>query len=153
MNSTLAELQERTFARATDTTSGSYPKERRLKGDELAAYLDSRDFAVVGSTRPDGRPHVALSSYVRHDADFWLPTGAGSIRERNIRAQQWVTLVVTEGDRDRHIVVIVEGPAEIVATADVPPEVRSAVTGDWVSAWIMLRAQRLLSYAAKGVLE
>jgi hypothetical protein len=64
-----------------------------------------------------------------------------------------VTLVVTEGDHDRHIVVIVEGAAEIVANAQVSPDVSSTVGGDWVSSWIMLRAKRLLSYAAEGALE
>jgi hypothetical protein len=153
MSETLTTVQERTFAAATETTAGSYPPERRLDGEQLAAYLDRRDFATIGSTRPDGRPHAALSSYVRRDVTFWLPTVAGSVRERNIRAQPWVTLVVTEGDHDRHIVVIVEGAAEIVANAQVPPDVSSTVGGDWVLSWIMLRAKRLLSYAAEGALE
>ena len=153
MSETLSGLQERTFAAATGATADSYPAERRLSGDELASYLDRRAFAALGSTRPDGRPHVAMTSYVRRDATFWLPTVAGSVRERNIRVQPWVTLVVTEGDHERHIVVIIEGPAEIVAIHDVPPDVGSVVGGDWVSSWIMLRPQRLLSYAAEGALE
>ena len=55
-----------------------------------------------------------------------------------------------EGDHDEHVVVILEGPAETVPVDDAPDDVRAAVDGDWVSAWIRLRAERLLSYAADG---
>lgn len=37
--------------------------------------------------------------------------------------------------------------AVVVAPSDVPEDVRAAVTADWVSAWIRLTAERLLSYA------
>lgn len=105
---------------------------------------------MVGSTRADGRPHAAMSSYIRRDVTFWLPTMAGSIRERNLRGTPWLTMVIAEGDRGEHIAVIVEGPAEITVPAKVPGEVRAAVTGDWVNAWIRLKAERLLSYAAEN---
>jgi hypothetical protein len=91
-----------------------------------------------------------MSSYVRRGRDFWLPTVARSVRERNVRTEPWMTMTVTEGDRDSHVVVLVEGPAEVVALAAVPAEVRAAVTGDWAAIWIRLTAQRLLSYAAEG---
>lgn len=62
------------------------------------------------------------------------------MRERNIRAQPWVTLVITEGDRGEHIVVIAEGPAQIVDAAEVPPDVRTEAAGQWATQW--LRANR-----------
>lgn len=150
MSELLASLQDRTFTRATAATATSYPAHRRLTGAQLARYLDRRAFAVVGSTRADGRPHAAMSSYIRRDVTFWLPTMAGSIRERNLRGTPWLTMVIAEGDRGEHIAVIVEGPAEIIVPAKVPGEVRAAVTGDWVNAWIRLKAERLLSYAAEN---
>jgi Pyridoxamine 5'-phosphate oxidase len=76
----LGELQDRSFVRANRATASSYPPENRLSAAELAGYLDRRAFAVVGSARPDGRPHAAMTSYVRRDAVFWLPTVAGSGR-------------------------------------------------------------------------
>ena len=85
--------------------------------------------------------------YVRRDTTFWLPTVAGSVRGLNLLAQPWLTLVVAEGDQDAHIVVIVEGPTEIVSPDVVPDDVRTAVSGDWVSSWIRLDAERVLSYA------
>jgi general stress protein 26 len=150
MSDTLAALQDRTFARMTTATAGSYPPERRLTSAQLAFYLDRHVFAVVSSTRPDGRPHAAISGYIRREAAFWLPTVSGSVRERNIRSQPWVTLVITEGEHDEHVVVIIEGPAAIVQLPDVPEDIRSARSGDWVSGWIRVQAQRLLSYASEG---
>jgi Pyridoxamine 5'-phosphate oxidase len=149
MSDELQSIQEQTFGRATTATAASYPPEHRLTGAELAAYLDRRAFAVIGSARPDGRPHAVMSSYVRRGATFWLPTVAGSIRERNVRRQPWLTLVVTEGDRGEHIVVIIEGPAASVQPGDVPADVRAAVTGDWVGSWLRLDAASVLSYAAR----
>ena len=150
MSELLGLLQDRTFARATAATSASYPRERRLDAAQLAAYLDRRAYAVVGSTRADGRPHSAMSVYIRRGATFWLPTVAGSVRERNLRSKPWLTLVVAEGDHDDHIAVLIEGSAEVVEPSLAPSDVRAAVTGDWVSAWIRLTAERLLSYADEG---
>ena len=150
MSELLGRLQTETFALATTATASSYPPERRLTAAQLASYLDRRTFAVVGSTRADGRPHAAMSSYIRRDTTFWLPTVAGSVRERNLRATPWLTMVITEGDHGEHVVVILEGPAEIIAPAEVPGDVRSAARSDWVNAWIRLKAERLLSYAAES---
>jgi hypothetical protein len=150
MSELLGELQDRTFARATAVTADSYPPQRRLSAAQLASYLDRRAFAVVGSARSDRRPHAAMSAYIRRGATFWLPTVADSVRERNLRATPWLTMVIAEGDHGEHIAVLIEGPAEVVAPAQVPADVRDGFTGDWVSAWIRLTAQRLLSYAAEG---
>jgi general stress protein 26 len=148
----LGVLQDQSFARATSATVAAYPAERRLGAGQLADYLDRHAFAVIGTSRPDGRAHAAMSSYVRTGTTFWLPTVAGAVRERNVRHRPWLTMTVTEGDRDGHIVVLIEGPAEAVAADGVPHEVRSAVTGDWVGSWIRLQAGRLFSYAADGAL-
>lgn len=152
MSDALTALQDRSFARANAATASAYPPDRRLSGEQLAAYLDRRVFAVVGSSRPDGRPHAAMSSYVRRGTTVWLPTVAGSARERNVRGQPWLTVTITEGDRATHIVVLIEGPARVVPAAEVPPDVRAVVTGDWVASWIQVMAERLLSYASEGAL-
>jgi hypothetical protein len=150
MTADLSGLQAQTFARATAATAASYPPEHRMSGSQLAEYLDRRCFAVVASTRPDGRPHAAISGYVRQGTTFWLPTVGGSVRARNVRGHPWITLVVTEGDRGEHVAVIVEGPASVVPPEVVPPTVRAAVSGRWARAWLRLDAERLLSYAGPG---
>jgi pyridoxamine 5'-phosphate oxidase-like protein len=143
----LDEIQDRTFARASGATLRAYPRRRRLAGSLLTGYLDRRSTCVVSSTRPDSRPHSALSSYIRRDAAFWLPAVAGTVRERNLRAAPWLVLVVTEGDGADHIAVIIEGPAAVVAVADAPGDVTAAFGKSWVSAWLRLDAERVLSYA------
>jgi hypothetical protein len=37
---------------------------------QRAGYLDRRALAVMGSCRPDGRPHAAMSSYTRQVREF-----------------------------------------------------------------------------------
>ena len=74
------ELQDRSSGRATAATAASDPPERRLSAAQLASYLDRRSFAVVGTARADGRPHAAMSVFVRRGTTFWLPTMAGSVR-------------------------------------------------------------------------
>ena len=149
MSESPGELQDRSFERATAATNSSYPPEHRLSAAQLESYLDRRKFAVVGSGRKDGRPHAAMSLYYRRGTVFWLPTMAGSVRERNVGRTPWLTLVIAEGDHPVHIAVITEGPVEVVEPAEVPADVRDAVEGDWVSSWIRLTAERLLSYADK----
>jgi hypothetical protein len=46
--------------------------------------------------------------------------------------------------------VLIEGSAEVVEPSLAPADVRAAVSGDWVSAWIRLTADRLMSYGAEG---
>jgi hypothetical protein len=143
----LAEIQSRTLARANEATSRSYPPERRLDAAGLTRFLDRRMFAVISTTRANGRPHATISSYVRRGTIFWLPTLTGSVRERNIQRQPWASLVITEGDANEHVVVIIEGPTEIVAPADVPADVVATTSRSWVAVWFRLEAQRVLSYA------
>ena len=88
-----------------------------------------------------------MSIYIRRGTTFWLPTMAGSVRERNLRGTPWLTMVVAEGDHPEHIAVIAEGPAEVLPPGQVPADVRAAATADWVNAWVCVTAERLLSYA------
>lgn len=148
MTDGLDALQDQSFARASRPTVSAFPPERRLTGQQLADYLDRRVFAVVGTARPDGRPHAAMSSYFRRGTVFWLPTVGGSVRERNLRHQPWLTMTVTEGDRTGHIVVLIEGPADLVPASAVPADVLAEVAGDWIAAWVRLIPVRLLSYAS-----
>ena len=146
----LADLQDRTFARATPTTGRTYTPERRLTAEQLVSYLDRRTYAVIGTTRADGRPHAAMSMYFRRGATFWLPTVSATVRARNLRERPWLTLVVPEAEDEEHITVIAEGPAETLELDETPGDVRAGFDRDWVGAWIRLRAERLLSYAAEG---
>src|SRR5258706_15151672 len=132
MSELLGGLQDRTFARATAATAISYPPERRLSAAQLASYLDRRAFAVVGSTRTDGRPHAAMSVYIRRGTTFWLPTMAGSARERNLRGTPWLTMVIAEAGHPEHIAVFAEGPAEDGVPSGLLADVWPAAPRPWV---------------------
>lgn len=147
--SELSDLQERSFAKATGATNISFPPERRLTAEQLDSYLTRRKYAVVGSARADGRPHAAMSLFVLRGTTFWLPTMAGSVRQKHLDRTPWLTLVIAEDDDDKHIAVIAEGSTEVVEPDQVPADVRETVTEDWATAWIRVSAERLLSYAEK----
>jgi Pyridoxamine 5'-phosphate oxidase len=141
MSEALATLQDQSFARTTSWRAHS------------SRVISTPAFRGDRVPPPDGRPHAAMSVFVRRGTAFWLPTAEGTARERNVRREPWLTLTVTEGDRDAHIVVLIEGPADVVPVAEVPADVRAAITGDWVATWIRLRAERVLSYASEGALR
>jgi nitroimidazol reductase NimA-like FMN-containing flavoprotein (pyridoxamine 5'-phosphate oxidase superfamily) len=155
MTEVLSELQDRTFERATAATARTYPPERRLTSEQLTSYLGRREYAVIGTTRPDGRPHASMSMYIRRGGAFWLPAVAGSVRARNLRTNPWLTMVVAENDDETHVAVIAEGRAELVAADDLPDDLRAAVDQNWpqvwtwVDSWIVLNTERVLSYAAE----
>ena len=56
---------------------------------------------------------------------------AGSVRERNVRHEPRLTMTITEGDLDAHVVVLIEGPADVLSSADVPADIRDAGPGCW----------------------
>ena len=140
----LAALQAETFAASPPATATSYPPERRLSGAALRAVLTSGRYATVSTTRPDGRPHCAPSSFTLHGTEIWLPTVAGAVRLRNVRANPYAVVCVTEGVSGTHLAVIAEGPVRV--SSDPPP---GAEVKDWMAEWIVVTMERLLSYAAE----
>jgi len=142
---TLAELQAATFAASPPATATSYPPERRLTGAALESVLTSGRYATVSTTRPDGRPHCAPSSFSLHGTEIWLPTVAGAVRLRNVRESAYAVVCVTEGVSDTHLAVIAEGPVRVSASPPPGTEVP-----EWAAAWIVVTIARLLSYAAEG---
>jgi PPOX class probable F420-dependent enzyme len=144
---TLAEvldgLMATSWARAGEATRTSFPPERRIGGERLAAFLRDHHYAVLATTRADGRPHAAPVSYaVTDDATFWLPTATRAVRLRHVERTAWASLVVTEGEDDEHVVAIVEGPATVA------PKPEGVEDREWAAAWLALRPERVLSYAA-----
>lgn len=149
----LAELQEASFAGANSATVGSFPPERRLTGEQLVKVLTTRRNTVVSTTRRDGRPHSTPSAFVLFGQSIWLPVVAKAVRARNVARQPWVSLVIAEGAKDTHGVVIMEGAAVL---AEKLPEGMLEAAKDkldsvsWVEQWIHLTPAKLLSYASPG---
>jgi nitroimidazol reductase NimA-like FMN-containing flavoprotein (pyridoxamine 5'-phosphate oxidase superfamily) len=145
----LTELQDASFARGNAAVQSSLTAERRMTDAELVAFLDSHRYAVVATTRPSGKPHAAMTSYLRAGTIFWLPTMTGTARWRNVAAQPWLSLVVTEGEGDQHAAVTVDGPAATVSLEAAPAELLGRLPDtSWVTCWLRLTPARLFSYAA-----
>ena len=147
----LGRLQDASFSRA-GAVRKAYPPERRMTGPQLAGYLARRTYALVSSTRPDGRPHAAPTLFSIYAQAFWLPTLGSAARLGNVRVHPWLALSIIEGEHDTHAAVLTEGPAEVLAT--VPADVRSITelrnrggSLDWATDWLRMTPQRLFSFA------
>ncbi|MBO3743974.1 pyridoxamine 5'-phosphate oxidase family protein [Actinoplanes flavus] len=147
----LAEVQARSFDRATPATTSSFPAENRMSGAQLAVMLHPGAYGVLATTRVDGRPHAAPTSLVLQDEAVWFPTISGAVRLANLAVHPWASLVVMRGDGSDHAVVMLEGPAEVMDSA--AAEVASAAARygrepAWATAWIRMTPEKILSYAA-----
>jgi len=90
-------VQEQSFRRASAATASSFPPDNRMTGAQIAAQLDGSAYAVLSTTRPDGRPHAAPTSLVLHERAIWCPTVAGAVRLANLAALPWASLTVMHG--------------------------------------------------------
>ena len=153
---TLARIQEASFARASGTTRGAFPEERRMSGPALGGFLARRKYAVLATTRPDGRPQAAPVGYALVGTKFVMASLPDAQRVRNLRHEPHASLVIDEDEGDRHGVVIVDGTARLVEPAQASLEMRApfrdeaGVFPDWIGIMIVLTPERLLSYAAEG---
>jgi hypothetical protein len=68
----------------------------------------------IGSTRPDGRPHIAPVWGVWLDDVFYFGTGPGSVKARNLAANPALVVHLESGDE----VVILEGEAQWLTEVD-----------------------------------
>jgi len=88
----LGRLQDASFSRA-GAVGKAYPQERRMTGPQLAGYLARRTYALVSSTRPDGRPHAAVLIEGPAEVLATVPAGVRSITELRNRggSLDWAT--------------------------------------------------------------
>jgi PPOX class probable F420-dependent enzyme len=69
--------------------------------------------AILGTVRPDGRPHTAPIWYaIDDDGSLMFNTGADTVKGRNIAAHPGVSLCVQD-DQPPFSFCVVEGPAEM----------------------------------------
>jgi len=67
----------------------------------------------LATTRADGRPHVTPVWFVYLRNRFWIGTGAGAVKTRNVIARPEVSLALEDGDTP----VVAEGLAIVHETA------------------------------------
>jgi hypothetical protein len=97
------------------------------------------------------RPQARPVAFIPFGDALWFATGASG-RLRNLERTPWISVVVSEGERDQHRAVVADGPVTI---SDAPPEGlldiwedRFGSRADWAVAWFELRPERLYSYSS-----
>ena len=127
-----------------------------MDADRLGAFLDERRYAVLATSRPDGRAQAAPIAFSVADGAFLIASVAGP-RVRNLRARPYASLVVVEGERETHRAVTVEGPVVLHegdalhvsrARLDSAWVKRHGKAPDWAAALIELRPELLFSHDA-----
>jgi len=150
------EVQERSYARASPSILTSYPHSRAMDGPRMAAFLDSRRYAVCATSRRDGRPQASPVAFIIWNGAFWFASVHGA-RLRNLRARPYASVVIMDGEGSAHRTVIAEGPVLLheVPSPDPPPEefrqrwmARHSALPSWAAALIEIRPDRLFSYDA-----
>jgi hypothetical protein len=122
----------------------------------LAAFLDSRSYAILATSRQDGRPQAAPVAFIVWNGAFWFASVRGA-RLRNLRTRPYASVVVMEGEGLSHRAVIAEGPVVLHEVRDETPIAdgfRRRWAGQhggapvWAAAIIELHPDRLFSYDA-----
>ena len=92
-----AAIQAASYERAAPALLGSWPRERALGADGLAAFLDSQRFCVLATVTASGRPQARPVRFAVADCAFWIAT-VGGARLRNVRAGRGRRLAVERFD-------------------------------------------------------
>jgi predicted pyridoxine 5'-phosphate oxidase superfamily flavin-nucleotide-binding protein len=153
-------VQARAIAAASPATKDSYPERSALDAEEIEAFIEQCTYAVLATTRSDGRPHAAPVAYVPTDDRIWMASVAGATRLRNLTEQPAATLVVMEGQGDEHVALIIEGTVR--RHADPEPVLdewlrvawlsRFGTELNWAGSLIELEPTKVLSYGHGRVL-
>jgi general stress protein 26 len=155
---TLGSIQARSLGRVGAGTRESWPAVSALSATGLDEFLDRKRYAALSTTHPSGRPHSTMVAYCLRDGRIWLPTVAGAQRLRNVAAEPSASMLVTEGEGDEHVAVLIEG--QVAVHEDAGPllsawlrqvwRARHWTELDWASAVIELIPTRVLSFAASS---
>lgn len=62
-------------------------------------FLEENRFAVVGTTNPDGSPHLAVMWYLLDGDEILINSKDGRIKDRNIARDPHLSVMVADGYR------------------------------------------------------
>ena len=60
------------------------------------AFLEERRFAVVGTTNPDGSPHLAVMWYLIDGDDIVVNSAQGRLKDRNLARDARMSIVIED---------------------------------------------------------
>ncbi len=78
----------------------------------MAEFLSSQRYAVLATTRPDGRAHAAPVAFLLTGGAFRIATVRGA-RLRTLRHLPYAAIVIMEGEGGEHRAVLAEGPVTL----------------------------------------
>ncbi len=154
----LIAVQNRSYDRAGPGILESYPRTQSMDAARLAAFLDSTRYAVLATSRPDGRAQATPIAFTVWDGAFWVASVRGA-RTRNLRVHPYASIVVMEGEGTAHRAIIAEGPVTTYEKLDLGGrrdelwalwQARHRHLPDWATLLIELRPERFFSYDATG---
>jgi len=87
---------------------------------EMRAFLAEPRFGVVGTTNPNGSPHVTVMWYLYDGDEIVFNTARGRLKDRNLQRDQRASFLVADGYKFLRVdgrVTVVDEPAQ--AQADI----------------------------------
>jgi len=148
---TLHDIQEASYRRASSGILSSWPPDRALGAEELAAFLEDRRYCVLATTTHRGHPQARPIAFIPLGDVLWFAT-VGSGRLKNVERTPWISVVMSEGDGDHHRAVVADGPVAVAASPRAGLldlwEARFGSRADWAVAWLEFRPERLYSYSS-----
>lgn len=88
-----------------------------LTAEEIRAFLEQPNIAVMATVRPDGRPHAVPIWYEYDDGVFVFHMGPESVRYRNLLRNNKASLCV-DTRTPPYKAVIVEGEVDLLEGLD-----------------------------------
>jgi general stress protein 26 len=146
----LEAAQRASYARASPTVRGSWPPERAMDAAAIETFLGCHRYAVVATTRPDGRPQAAPLAFFVSAGSFWFASVAGQ-RLRNLEHRPYIAIVISEGDGAAHQLLMAEGGVRlhpVTASLAAAWAERHDEAPTWAATMIELAPERLFSYQA-----
>ncbi len=81
---------------------------------EIRAFLEQVRFGAVGTTNPNGSPHVTVMWYLFEDDEIVFNTARGRLKDRNLTRDPRASFIVADGYKFVRVdgrVAIVDDPA------------------------------------------
>ena len=151
----LSIVQDRSYQHARKVLLSSYPKECSMSAAELHDFLGKKRYAILATSRPDGRAHATPVGFLVWRKALWIASVEGT-KVRNLRSRPWASIVIIEGEPPgRHRAVITEGKAKLYVTpslalapADLVGswEQKHGHRPDWANVLVEVIPERLFSY-------
>lgn len=144
-------IQRASYARASQSVHASWPPESAMDAAQIERFLDQHRYAVVATTRPDGRPQAAPLAFFIRNASFWFASVAGQ-RLRNLRHVSYLAIVISEGDGGDHKLLTAEGAAILHPVTEQLAACwanRHNEHPAWATTMIQVTPERLFSYEVR----